>query len=135
MKITHSMALLSMLLIAGCGAPKPADTQKSTVTTIRRGRDFDSSKVKEIQKGKTTAPEIIQWFGQPYAKRVNSTNQIGWLYAWRQSTLTVNRSKTNTKGKETGYKKRLELLISDDVVMNYTFEEGPFEADGTRDAR
>jgi hypothetical protein len=135
MKIRYLLVLLSMLLIAGCQGPKPAGPPKSTVTTVRRGRDFDSSKVKDIQKGKTTTPEIIQWFGQPYAKRVASTNQVGWLYAWKNSTVTVDRSKTNTKGRETGYQKRLELLISDDVVMNYTFQEGPFEADGTRDAR
>jgi outer membrane protein assembly factor BamE (lipoprotein component of BamABCDE complex) len=135
MKMRYSLALLAILLVAGCGAPEPAKTPKSTVTTIRRGRDFDTSKVKDIQKGKTTTPEIVQWFGQPYAKRVASTNQVGWLYAWRNSTVTVNRSNTNAKGREVGYQKRLELLISDEVVMNYTFQEGPFEADGTRDAR
>ena len=128
-------ALISTLLIAGCAGPESAAPAKSSTSTIRRGRDFENSKVNDIQKGKTTTQEIIQWFGQPFAKRIVSTNQIGWLYTWRQSTLTVTRSANSTKGRESGYKKRLELLISDDVVLNYTFDEGPFESDGDRNAR
>jgi outer membrane protein assembly factor BamE (lipoprotein component of BamABCDE complex) len=134
MNMKAAAVLLLTLLIAGCADPKPADTAKST-TTVRRGRDFDSSKVKDIQKGKTSTQEIIQWFGQPYAKKIVSTNQVGWLYSWRQSTVTVNRSGATVKGQETGFRKRLELLIGDDVVMNYTFEEGPYQTDGNRDAK
>ena len=135
MNTRYVAALVFACLIVGCAAPKPAGPAKSSTSTIRRGRDFDTSKVKDIQKGKTTTQEIVQWFGQPYAKRIVSTNQIGWLYSWRQSTLTVTRSANSTKGRESGYKKRLELLISDDVVLNYTFDEGPFESDGDRNAR
>jgi len=122
-------------MVAGCAAPEPIAPVKSSTSTIRRGRDFDTSKVKNIQKGKTTTQEIIQWFGQPYAKKIISTNQIGWLYAWRQSTVTVSRTANTAKGRESGYKKRLDLLIADDVVLNYTFDEGPFEAEGDRDAK
>jgi len=135
MNMKAAAVLLLTLLIAGCADPKPADTAKSTTTTVRRGRDCDSSKVKDIQKGKTSTQEIIQWFGQPYAKKIVSTNQVGWLYSWRQSIVTVNRSGATVKGKETGFRKRLELLIGDDVVMNYTFEEGPYQTDGNRDAK
>lgn len=130
MNIRYVPALVFALLLTGCAAPKPVGPAKSSTSTIRRGRDFDTSKVKDIQKGKTTTQEIIQWFGQPYGKKIVSTNQIGWLYAWRQSTLTVSRTTNTAKGKETGYNKRLELLIADEVVLNYAFDEGPFEADG-----
>jgi len=122
-------------MVAGGAAPEPIAPVKSSTSTIRRGRDFDTSKVKNIQKGKTTTQEIIQWFGQPYAKKIISTNQIGWLYAWRQSTITVSRTANTARGRESGYKKRLDLLIADDVVLNYTFDEGPFEAEGDRDAK
>jgi outer membrane protein assembly factor BamE (lipoprotein component of BamABCDE complex) len=135
MNTRYVAALVFACLIAGCAAPKPAGPAKSSTSTIRRGRDFDASKVKDIQKGKTTTQEIVQWFGQPQAKKIVSTNQIGWLYAWSQSTVTVSRTTNTAKGKESGYKKRLELLIADDVVLNYTFDEGPFEADGNRDAK
>ena len=130
----YSLLLGLVLILAGCAAPS-SDVARSSTSTIRKGRDFDTSKVKDIQKGKTTSQEIVQWFGQPSAKKIISTNQIGWLYAWRQSTITVNRTAKTAKGKETGYRKRLELLITDEVVSNYTFDEGPFEADGSRDTK
>ena len=57
------------------------------------------------------------------------------MYAWRQSTVTVQGTRHNLKGKETGYKKRLELLISNDVVVNFTLEDGTFEADAKGDAK
>jgi len=129
------VAALAALLIAGCATPEPASTPKSSTSTIRRGRDFDTSKVKDIQKGRTRTAEIIQWFGQPIATKIVSTNQTGWLYAWKQSTIRVSRTTSTAKGRESGYQKRLELLIADDVVMNYTFNEGPFEADGDRDTK
>jgi hypothetical protein len=132
MNIRYVRVLVFALLIAGCAAPEPDSPTKSSITTVRRGHDFDTSKVKDIQKGKTTAQEITQWFGQPAAKRIVSTNQIGWLYAWRQSTITVRRTANTAKGRESGYKKRLDLLIADDVVVNYTFDEGPFETDDNR---
>jgi PBP1b-binding outer membrane lipoprotein LpoB len=91
--------LLLALFVTGCSAPRAADTPKSTTSTVRRGRDFDSSRVKEIQKSKTTAQEITQWFGQPYSTKIVSTNQVGWLYSWRESTLTVNRTAHTAKGK------------------------------------
>jgi outer membrane protein assembly factor BamE (lipoprotein component of BamABCDE complex) len=128
-------ALLFTLLLAGCATPKPADTTKTLTSTVRRGRDFDSSKVKDILKGKTTTQEIVQWFGQPFAKKVVSADQVGWLYAWRQSTVTLQGTRHDVKGKQTGYKKRLELLISNDVVLNFSFEEGPFESDAKGDAK
>ena len=32
------------------------------------GRDFDSTRVSQIEKGKTTRAEIDQWFGAPAAR-------------------------------------------------------------------
>jgi outer membrane protein assembly factor BamE (lipoprotein component of BamABCDE complex) len=135
MNVRPVILLLLTLSMMSCSGPKGGDAPTSTTSTIRRGRDFDSSKVKEIQKNKTTTEEITQWFGQPYATKIISTNQIGWLYSWRKSTVTVDRLRHAAKGKETGYRKRLELLISDGIVVNYTFEEGPFDAEGNRELK
>jgi hypothetical protein len=49
--------------------------------------------------------------------------------------VTMQGTRRTVKGKTTGYKKRLELLISNDVVLNFTFEDGPFEDDANGDAK
>lgn len=44
------------------------------------GRDFDSAKVSQIVKGKTTADEIITMFGTPYSKhRTQMTRSDGYI--------------------------------------------------------
>jgi hypothetical protein len=129
------VSLFCVALIAGCGSPAPVAPPKVVTTTTRRGRDFDTSRAKDIQNNQTTTTEIIKWFGEPFAKKIVSTNQIGWLYEWNQSTLTTDRSTKTVNTRETGYRKKLELLIIDDVVRNHIYDEGPFEGDRTTNAR
>ncbi len=46
------------------------------------GANFDENKVSQIKKGETTAAELIQMFGQPVNRAMNSegTTTLTWMY-------------------------------------------------------
>ena len=50
--------------------------------TSTTGRDFDSLKVSQIVKGKTTADEILNMFGPPSGKQPEAENAERWLYSY-----------------------------------------------------
>jgi hypothetical protein len=112
------LILLTIVLISsllwGCA------TSTSTV-----GSYFISSAVPRIQKGITTTSQILSWLGDPYHKEQVSVTEIMWIYAWARTTANPNVVPFGhrTIG-TTGYKKTLWLYIKDDIVVNYTYEEG-----------
>jgi outer membrane protein assembly factor BamE (lipoprotein component of BamABCDE complex) len=56
------------------------------VKTTTTGKDFDSSKVKQIVKGRTTAEEIVAMFGTPYTKQPDADDGEKWVYFYSTST-------------------------------------------------
>ena len=58
------VAVLSMVFVVGCG-------------TV--GKNFDSSRVKNIQNNKTTQAEVLDWFGVPF-KEGNENGHTMWTY-------------------------------------------------------
>ncbi len=58
------VAVLSMVFVIGCG-------------TV--GKNFDSSRVKNIQNNKTTQAEVLDWFGVPF-KEGNENGHTMWTY-------------------------------------------------------
>lgn len=102
-------------------------------TTLRgvNGRDFDATKVKEIKNGITTANTLVDLLGQPYSKTVKSEDEVTWLYTWATSMVTSIHydptKKVNPKTKIVGHKKNLTILLKADVVVNFVYDEGPFE--------
>ena len=64
------LALCMLPLVVGCGTA---------------GKNFDSSKVKNIQNNVTSQIEILDWFGVPY-KEGTENNHTMWTYqldTWR----------------------------------------------------
>jgi outer membrane protein assembly factor BamE (lipoprotein component of BamABCDE complex) len=59
----------------------------ATETTTTTGKDFDSSKVSQIVKGKTTADEIVAMFGTPYTKQPDADDGEKWEYFYSTSTV------------------------------------------------
>ena len=108
--------LLASLLLWGCA------TRTSTA-----GRDFDSSKVNEIEKGVTTTSQVLSWFGEPYSKVPVSASAVKWHYGWARTTANVTPGVFGRTVDTKGMKKSLWLFIQNDVIVNYTYEEGPFE--------
>ena len=96
--------------------------------TFTSGRDFDTSKVSQIVKTKTTAAEMVAWFGPPSQKSVAADG--GEVWAWfftqskshAQSYIISMDVKTQTAGK------KLTATLRDGIVQTYTFSEGPMAA-------
>lgn len=89
------------------------------------GRDFPSESVPTIVKGKTTVEELKSTFGEPFAKSpVNETDEK-WVYTFTNGSAHAQSYLVTMKVTNTGTQKTLDVLIRNDVVINYTFSEGP----------
>jgi len=89
------------------------------------GRDFPSANVPSIVKGKTTATDLKTLFGEPFAKSpVNETDEK-WVYTYSNGSAHAQSYVVTMKVTTTGTQKTLDVLMRNDVVINYTFTEGP----------
>lgn len=89
------------------------------------GRDFSSANVASITKGKTTTAELKSLFGEPYAKSPVSETDEKWVYTYTNGSAHAQSYVVTMKVTTTGTQKTLDVLIRNDVVINYTFSEGP----------
>lgn len=96
------------------------------------GRDFSSANIASITKGKTTTAELKSLFGEPYAKSPVSETDEKWVYTYTNGSAHAQSYVVTMKVTTTGIQKTLDVLIRNDVVINYTFSEGP--APGTTTA-
>lgn len=96
------------------------------------GRDFPSASVTNITKGKTTTAELKSLFGEPYTKSAVSETDEKWIYTYTNGSAHAQSYVVTMKVTTTGTQKTLDVLIRNDVVINYTFSEGP--APGTTTA-
>ena len=75
------------------------------------GKNFDSSKVKNIQNNVTTQLEILKWFGVPY-KEGKENNHTMWTY-----------QKDTWQAIGEGQSKGLVVLFNDkNIVKAYRYE-------------
>jgi hypothetical protein len=89
------------------------------------GGEFSSSVVPRIKKGITTTSQILHWLGEPNNKKPVSATETMWLYAWSRPAANANVVPFGHRTIGTsGYKKTLWLIIRNDVVVSYTYEEG-----------
>lgn len=96
------------------------------------GRDFSSANVASITKGKTTTAELKSLFGEPYTKSAVSETDEKWIYTYTNGSAHAQSYVVTMRVTTTGTQKTLDVLIRNDVVINYTFSEGP--APGTTTA-
>ncbi len=93
--------------------------------TFSTGRDFDTSKVAQIEKSKTTAAELVTWFGPTTQKSVATDGSEVWTWFFTQSKSHAQSYiismdvKTQTAGK------KLAATLRDGIVQTYSFSEGP----------
>ncbi|SDJ28183.1 hypothetical protein [Pseudomonas abietaniphila] len=96
------------------------------------GRDFPSANVSSITKGKTTVTELKSLFGEPYAKSPVSETDEKWVYTYTNGSAHAQSYVVTMKVTTTGTQKTLDVLIRNDVVINYTYSEGPAPGTTTR---
>jgi len=78
-----------------------------------------------IQRGVTTTSQILHWLGEPYDRKQVSATETMWLYTWSRPTANPNVVPFGHRNiGTTGYKKTLLLFIRNDIVGDYTYEEG-----------
>lgn len=95
------------------------------------GRDFPTEGVLTIVKGKTTSNELRATFGEPFAKSpVNETDEK-WVYTYTNGSAHAQSYVVTMKVTTTGTQKTLDVLIRNDVVLNYTYTEGPSGSSST----
>ncbi|MBV7513649.1 hypothetical protein [Pseudomonas sp. PDM25] len=95
------------------------------------GRDFPTENVPSIVKGKTTASNLKTLFGEPFAKSpVNETDEK-WVYTYATGSAHAQSYVVTMKVTTTGTQKALDVLMRDDVVINYTFTEGAAPSNST----
>ncbi|QWR77096.1 hypothetical protein [Candidatus Magnetomonas plexicatena] len=84
------------------------------------GKDFDSSKIPNIQKGVTTASQLLELFGEP----VNNPAR-GDISSWQYSFKKIE----NCNGVNTVLsKKELWITIVDKIAVDYKYTEEPNKA-------
>jgi outer membrane protein assembly factor BamE (lipoprotein component of BamABCDE complex) len=112
------------LLLLGLACALALFTGCATATFVT-GRDFDSSKVSQITKGKTTAAELTAWVGVPYSKSVNSdgTERWMWLYTQGKSHAQSYVFSMDVKTEMTG--KRLSVTLRNGVAEDFSYTDGP----------
>ncbi len=69
--------------------------------------------------------ELKSLFGEPYAKSAVSETDEKWIYTYTNGSAHAQSYVVTMKVTTTGTQKTLDVLIRNDVVINYTFSEGP----------
>lgn len=111
-----ALLLVGFSLLTGCA------TSSTTV-----GADFDETQVVNIVKGKTTSAELVAMFGEPHSKNVLDKTQQKWVYLYSEIESKAQGFMFVMDVKTTGIQKTLDVLLEDDVVVNYSFSERPID--------
>jgi outer membrane protein assembly factor BamE (lipoprotein component of BamABCDE complex) len=94
------------------------------------GRDFDETKVSQLQKGVTKADGVVTLYGEPDTKEIVSANQIMWHYTYLTQLHTTHSGMfMPTVEQVTGYKKNLDILLQDDTVINFAYVKVPIQSE------
>lgn len=101
----------------------------SLVSQSTSGMDFDESKISHIKKGLTTADQVVALFGEPESKEIVSPTQVLWHYDYRTISKTDTGNPFVSDVEETtGYEKKLDLLMQNDVVLNFSYVQAPIHS-------
>jgi hypothetical protein len=93
---------------------------------LTTGRDFDEIKVSQIQKKVTTADGVVALYGEPDRKEIVSADQVMWHYTYSTETHQTKTGWFAPVVEDTsGYHKNLDILLQNDVVINYTYVKVP----------
>ena len=115
------------LFISGCIIIALFVGCATATSSFTNGKDFDSTKIKMIEKNKTSQDDIIKMLGQPFYKTVISASEEKWIYTFQQGNVQAQSNLITTKAQTIGTMKTLDILLKDGIVTNFTYNEGPME--------
>lgn len=121
MKTIYCSLFLLCVVLSGCSTMTDHSTS---------GRDFDQTKVSQIKKGVTTADGVVALLGEPDTKAIVSANQVMWHYTYMTiENQTHSGMFIPTVVTTTGYRKNLDILLQDDIVLNFTYVKVPIQSE------
>lgn len=94
-------------------------------STYSVGKPFPSENVSQIVKGKTTSQDLIRLFGEPFTKAVLSATDEKWVYMHSEGTSKAQSYIVTMNVETKGTQKMLDILISNGVVTNFAYNDGP----------
>jgi outer membrane protein assembly factor BamE (lipoprotein component of BamABCDE complex) len=104
MKIIRYMSLISIPIIV---------TFLILSCSSEFGRQFDETKTKLIEKGKTTQNQILEMFEKPKMKSYTSEGKIIWSYIYSIATV----------GKGITYEKSLTIVFNkENIVEDFIYK-------------
>ncbi|MDR3667464.1 MAG: outer membrane protein assembly factor BamE [Ignavibacteriaceae bacterium] len=89
------------------------------------GKDFKDDQINKIQKDISTKADILELFGEPYSKRINSDNET-WTYYYQRIKSTAQSCLIITTAKAESEVKSLEVSFSKEKVSDYSYSFQPF---------
>jgi hypothetical protein len=95
------------------------------------GNNFDESKISAIKKGVTTETDLVQWFGEPQNRSVNSESivSLNWTYAEaRVKAESFIPYAGAFMGGGKSKVKSLQVQIADNKVTGFTYTGGGSES-------
>ncbi len=103
-----AFVLFPMVAVSGCIS-----------TTVTAGRAINAEAVAKIEKGKTTAAEVVALLGNPFVKEAASANEEKWLYYHSTLDVEYGAPKLSTHKLNT-----LSVFLRDGIVLNFVQNEG-----------
>lgn len=96
-----------------------------TVGCSSAGREFDTARIKDLQKGVTTKSDVLKMFGEPLRKEFAPKGEV-WGYSYTSSnetgagvighvTIGLDQSKTTCN--------TMELIFKGDTLVDYDCTE------------
>ena len=118
--LTLSLAVIINILVTGCAST---------------GTNFDQSKVSQIKKGETTEADVIQMFGQPENRSVNSDGIVSLTWMYHESKVKgqsfIPYAGTFMGGTRSKGKTLMVMLGADGKVTSFSSSGGGSESRGT----
>lgn len=115
--LNHIISVAAVILIIGCAST---------------GNNFDESKVTQIKKGVTTEPELIQMFGPPETRGVNSEGQVNLTWSYTEARVKgesfIPYAGVFMGGTKSAHKMLMVSLGSDGKVTSFSSTAGGTES-------
>jgi hypothetical protein len=99
------------------------------------GKNFDSRKINDIQKGKTTEADLVSMFGQPNQRGQNASGAKTMMWLYSESAINGKQfipfAGPFLGGVDTKNKSLTVMLASDGTVEDYNYTGGGFQTTGS----
>ncbi|MDR3455847.1 MAG: hypothetical protein P4N60_00255 [Verrucomicrobiae bacterium] len=89
--------------------------------SVSTGKNFDESRINQIQKGETTEAQLVEMFGKPNQRTTSTITgaMLGWVYS---------KGNAGFAGATSSNKTLTVFLDQAGIVKDYSFTTGAFDS-------